>query len=352
MAGFGCFTQDGFMLYRVSLWPALGLAVLPGLLLAASAMAAEAVPESAQPSPSAAPAAVTLAAPATAKNPDPWEKFNRGIFRFNDTADRYVLKPVAKGYQAITPEIVRIGITNFFSNLRSPLVVMNDLLQGKVKQAGGDTVRFVVNSTVGVVGLVDVAVRLNLPLHDEDFGQTLGVWGVPSGPYFVMPFFGPSSVRDASGFVVDAAANPRRRLIPDEADWILVGIDVVNTRASLLELEGIIQGDRYLFIRDLYLQRREYSVNDGQVGDDPFLDDPEEEEFTDPAEPAAEAAPSTPEAPDQPAEAAPVDGASTAPAEPVPGADQASLELENGPLPAADMTAASSAFAAAAESGI
>lgn len=338
------------MLYRVSLWPAVGLAVLPGLLLAASALAAEPGAGSGA-EPAVVPATVVVTAPA-AKSPDPWEKFNRSVFRFNDTADRYVLKPVAKGYKAITPDAVRTGITNFFINLRTPLVVMNDLLQGKVKQAGGDTARFVVNSTVGLVGLVDVAVRFNLPLHDEDFGQTLGVWGVPSGPYFVMPFFGPSSVRDAGGFAVDAAANPRRRLINDEADWILLGIDVVNTRASLLELEDIIQGDRYLFIRDLYLQRREYSVNDGQVGDDPFLDDPEEEEFTDPAEPAAEDAPSTPGATDQPAEARPADGASTAPADPASSTDQAALGSSAGSLPLADMTTASSISTAAAGSGI
>lgn len=338
------------MLYRVSLWPAAGLAVLSGLLLAASALAAEPGTESGAES-AVAPATVAVTVP-VGRNPDPWEKFNRSIFRFNDGADRYVLKPVAKGYKAITPDVVRTGITNFFINLRAPLVVMNDLLQGKVKQAGGDTVRFVVNSTVGVVGLVDVAVRLNLPLHDEDFGQTLGVWGVPSGPYFVMPFFGPSSVRDAGGFAVDAAANPRRRLINDEADWILLGIDVVNTRASLLELEDIIQGDRYLFIRDLYLQRREYSVNDGQVGDDPFLDDPEEEDFTDPASGSEPATPQTPEVPAQPAGEQPADGASTAPASPAAAPDQAALEPAAGQLPQTDMTTASSVSTALDASGI
>ncbi|MDQ8037148.1 MAG: VacJ family lipoprotein, partial [Pedobacter sp.] len=245
------------------------------------------------------------------KNPDPWEKFNRGVYRFNDVADRYVLKPVAKGYRAVTPELVRTGVTNFFINLRSPLVVMNDLLQGKVKQAGGDTLRFVVNSTVGVVGVVDVAARINLPVHDEDFGQTLGVWGVPSGPYLMLPFMGPSSLRDGVGVGVDAVANPRRRLINRDVDWILFGVDVVNSRASLLDLEDIIQGDRYLFIRDLYLQRREYAVKDGQVSDDPFLDDPMDD-------PAGEAEP-------EPEEAAP----EAAPQEtepPVKAPDQGSLE--------------------------
>lgn len=277
-----------------------------GLCLLASPLWAEPAPQAAATPEAAAP--VVVAAP-KGKNPDPWEGMNRGIYRFNDVLDRYALKPVAKGYKAITPEIVRTGITNFFANLRSPLVVMNDLLQGKVKQAGADTLRFVVNSTVGVVGVLDVGARINLPLHDEDFGQTLGVWGVPSGPYFVMPFFGPSSVRDAFGFGVDAVANPRRRLVSNTVDISLLAVDVVNSRASLLDLESIVQGDRYLFIRDLYLQRREYSVKDGEV-DDPFLDDESMDEeggesaapsdATPPAEegsaaPATEAAPVKPD---------------------------------------------------------
>lgn len=289
------------------------------LLVAALSLAAETPP-------AAAPAAEVVTAPG--KNPDPWEKFNRGVYRFNDVADRYALKPVAKGYRAVTPELVRTGITNFFINLRSPLVVMNDLLQGKFKQAGGDTLRFVVNSTVGVVGVVDVAARINLPVHDEDFGQTLGVWGVPSGPYLMLPFMGPSSLRDGVGVGVDAAANPRRRRIDRDVDWILFGVDVVNSRASLLDLEDIIQGDRYLFIRDLYLQRREYAVKDGQISDDPFLDDPMDEPMD---EPEAEAAPEE-AAPEAVPEAAPE------PSLP-PAATPEQGGQETGP--AADMTAES-----------
>lgn len=288
----------------------LRVTLCTGLLLATSlTLAAEEATSSATDA--AAEAAVVISAPG--KNPDPWEKFNRGVYRFNDVADRYALKPVAKGYKAVTPNVVRTGITNFFVNLRSPLVIMNDLLQGKVRQAGSDTARFVVNSTVGIAGLIDVGARINLPLHDEDFGQTLGVWGVPSGPYLMLPFMGPSSVRDGAGFGVDAVANPRRRLISREADLVLFGLDVVNSRASLLDLEDIIQGDRYLFIRDLYLQRREYAVRDGRVEDDPFLDDSfEDEDSETPAgdalpEPAPEAAspeessqsPAVPASPDQ-----------------------------------------------------
>jgi phospholipid-binding lipoprotein MlaA len=210
-------------------------------------------------------------------------------------ADHYVLKPVAKGYQKVTPQVVRTGITNFFLNLRSPIVILNDLLQGKVRQAGGDTLRFVVNSTVGVVGIMDVGSRINLPLHDEDFGQTLGVWGVPSGPYLVLPFLGPSSVRDSIGLGGDYYSNPRRYLIPDRWDWSLYAVDAVNTRAGLLDLEKIMQGDRYLFIRDSYLQHREFLVKDGKV-DDPFLDDDDSDDDSAPASPPA---PSTP--PEQPA---------------------------------------------------
>ncbi len=289
------------MALRVSLWPALLL--LPAMALAEDAPAPVTAPVD---GPAGEQTAEFRAVPA--KNPDPWEKFNRSMFRFNDAADRYVLKPVAKGYKAVTPDPVRTGVTNFFSNLRSPLVVMNDLLQGKFRQAGGDTLRFVVNSTVGVVGVMDVATRIKLPAHDEDFGQTLGVWGVPSGPYLMMPFLGPSSVRDAGGFAVDRVANPRRRLISNEADWALTGVDVVNSRASLLDLEDIIQGDRYLFIRDLYLQRREYAVHDGQIQDDPFLDDPMDDDAGDEA-PAQQPSAVSPEA-------APESHPDAAPAEP------------------------------------
>lgn len=282
------------------------------------------------------------------KDADPWEGFNRAIYRFNDTLDRYALRPVAKGYRKVTPQAVRTGVSNFFLNLRSPVVVLNDLLQGKVKQAGADTVRFVVNSTVGVVGVLDVATRIRLPAHDEDFGQTLGVWGLPAGPYLVMPFFGPSSVRDAAGFGVDAVSNPRRYAISNELDWVLVGVDVVNSRASLLDLEDIIQGDRYLFIRDLYLQRREYSVRDGQMESDPFLDDPEEE----PADPAGGAEPTvTPEALPG-TEAKPADGASAPPASPAAAPDQGSSEAPAALLSPADPTAGSAIPAAAAGSGV
>lgn len=207
-----------------------------------------------------------------AHNPDPWEGFNRAMYRFNDTLDRFVLRPAAVGYKKVMPQPARTGVTNFFSNLRMPIVMLNDLLQGKVKQAGKDTTRFVVNSTIGIAGLVDVARRMSLQANDEDFGQTLGKWGMRSGPYLVIPFVGPSSFRDALGLGVDSLTNPRNYVFDAEVNWGLWVVDGVNSRASLLDVEEIVQGDKYLFIRDLYLQRRAFLINDGQV-EDPFMDD-------------------------------------------------------------------------------
>ncbi|TXL23464.1 ABC transporter, partial [Methylococcaceae bacterium HT2] len=152
-----------------------------------------------------------LQACATVAHPDPvdpWESMNRGILSFNDEVDKYVLKPVAKGYQWITPEFADIGISNFFSNLKDIGVSVNDFLQAKPKQASMDAARFVVNTTVGIAGFVDVATMIDLPKHEEDFAQTLAVWGVPRGPYFVMPFYGPSSVRGVGGYLGDTALHP------------------------------------------------------------------------------------------------------------------------------------------------
>lgn len=224
----------------------------------------------------------------TAKNPDPFEKLNRSVFKFNDAADRYFLRPIAVTYQKITPQPVDNGITNFFNNLGEPITVMNQVLQGKLLLAVKDTGRFVVNSTAGVLGFFDVARHIKLERHNEDFGQTLGWWGVPSGPYITLPFMGPSTIRDAVGFGVDVYANPRRDRLDWEVDTTLAVVDVVDTRADLIQVEQIMQGDKYLFMRDLYLQRRDFLVNDGQVQDS-FMDDFEEEFIDEPAadEPAA-----------------------------------------------------------------
>lgn len=205
-----------------------------------------------------------------AKNPDPWEGFNRSVYTFNDTMDRYFMKPVAQSYRAVTPDPVEDGISNVFDNLLEVRNIINDILQWKWGQAANDTGRFLVNSTVGVVGLFDVAQHIGLPENDggEDFGQTLAVWGVGSGPYVVIPFLGPSTLRDGLGLPVDSQMDligyidhvPTRN-----TTW---GAGFVDTRAGLLEAEELISGDRYTFMRDAYLQRREYVINDGAVEDD------------------------------------------------------------------------------------
>ena len=204
----------------------------------------------------------------SAPNPDPWESFNRKIYTFNDVADRYVLKPVAKGYEAVTPQFLEDGIHNVFMNVGEVGNILNSLLQAKFKHGAEDTGRLLINSTVGLLGFFDVAGKIGLQSHDEDFGQTLGYWGVKSGPYVVLPFFGPRTVRDAFGSIPDAYSDPIPYLIDHvpTRNQVLLG-RVVDTRASLLKAEELMSGDRYIFLRDAYLQRRQFLVNDGVVQD-------------------------------------------------------------------------------------
>lgn len=205
-----------------------------------------------------------------AGNPDdPWEGFNRKMFAFNDTVDTYTLKPIAKGYRAVTPDPVERGISRMFSNVGEVVNVFNDLLQGKFRQAGNDTGRFVINTTIGLVGFFDVADNLGLPKNDgEDFGQTLGVWGVDSGPYLVLPLFGPSTLRDGPARVVDRFINPINEIDHVPTRNQIYGAEVISTRADLLEAEKFVRGERYSFIRDAYLQRRKFLLMDGGVEDD------------------------------------------------------------------------------------
>lgn len=200
---------------------------------------------------------------------DPWEGYNRAVYAFNDTVDRYVMKPVAKGYRAITPDPVEESISNLFSNLNELRNVLNDALQWKWGQAANDSGRFLVNSTVGVVGLFDVAKHLGLEKSDgEDFGQTLANWGMGQGPYLVLPFLGPSTLRDLGGLPADIYLDPVVYIDHVPTRNTLRGSGFVVQRASLLEAEKLASGDRYLFMRDAYLQRREYLINDGDVEDD------------------------------------------------------------------------------------
>ena len=199
--------------------------------------------------------------------PDPWEPLNRKIFAFNDFADRYALTPVAKTYQFITPDPLEAGIGNMFSNLFEITTILNDLLQLKFGQAASDAGRFLLNSTVGLLGLFDVATPVGLEKHEEDFGQTLGYWGMGSGPYIVVPIIGSYTLRDGVGAYIDSYSDYVTDLnhIPTRNQlWLMRNID---NRARLFAAEELITGDRYTFIRDAYLQRREYLVNDGVVVD-------------------------------------------------------------------------------------
>lgn len=198
---------------------------------------------------------------------DPWEGYNRAMFAFNETVDRALIKPVAKGYEWLLPAPVNTIITNFFDNIGDVLVAANNLFQGKVREAGSDLGRVALNSTLGIGGLVDVATDMGFDKHDEDFGQTFGHWGIADGPYFVLPFLGPSTVRDAFGQLADWQADPLTYVNPDAVHYSLVGVRLIDNRADLLPSEKMLEAgaiDRYSYLRDAYLQHRRYVVYDGR----------------------------------------------------------------------------------------
>jgi len=209
---------------------------------------------------------------------DPWEGFNRSVFTFNDTLDTYISRPVAVVYNKVMPQRLDDGVSNVFSNLADVVVIVNDLLQGKFKQGGQDLGRFLVNSTVGIAGLVDVGSRIGLDKNEEDFGQTLGYWGVDAGPYLMLPLYGPSTVRDAFGSVVNSQLDLVRYVDHVPTRNQLYGLRMIDKRDAYLELEDAIFGDKYTYLRDVYLQRRAFLVNDGEV-EDPFGEDGEEIEY-------------------------------------------------------------------------
>ncbi|GAA4356240.1 VacJ family lipoprotein [Kangiella marina] len=205
----------------------------------------------------------------TGDNPkDPYEERNRAVWDFNRSIDKALLKPVAEGYQYITPDPVEKGVSNFFSNLGEITTILNDILQGKFLKAGKDTGRFLINSTIGIAGLLDPATEMGLEREEEDFGQTLAVWGFESGPFIMLPFIGPSTVRDGSGFAIDTFAfySPYDELNDSQTEWALRSLWLINTRAELLPLEEQLEGalDEYLMVRDAYLQRREFLIHDGR----------------------------------------------------------------------------------------
>jgi len=209
---------------------------------------------------------------------DPWERLNRGTHNVNDAIDRVTLKPIARGYNKVVPEPVRNGVTNFSRNLFTPRSAVNNFLQGKPKDGISELARFVVNSTVGIGGIFDVAAKNGVEAKTEDFGQTAAVWGVPQGPYVVLPFLGPSNLRDAILMPADMAADPLYHYDGNQAARnSLYAIRLVNLRARLLSIEELLQdsADPYVTIRESYLQNREFEIHDGDppLDDDEFYDD-------------------------------------------------------------------------------
>lgn len=226
---------------------------------------------------------------ATQANNDPYEGYNRAIYKFNDVADKTVLKPVAKAYTTVTPSPIRTGVRNFFNNIGSIKTIVNDLLQFKFSQAFQDSGRFVINSTFGIAGLIDVAGMDGIPQHNEDFGQTLGVWGVESGPYVVMPFFGPSTLRDSFGFTVDTFTTDPATYLHNTGEIAASNqyraLSLIDLRSQFLNTGDLLDQaslDPYAFMRDAYLQRRQAQVDDQSASavtddDDEFGEEFEEE---------------------------------------------------------------------------
>jgi phospholipid-binding lipoprotein MlaA len=218
---------------------------------------------------------------------DPWEPYNRQMFKFNMAIDRGVLRPLARTYRDTVPATARTGVSNFLDNLEQPLSSVNALLQGKPKQAGSDMARFVINLTLGLGGVLDPASALGLGQGDEDFGQTLGKWGVGPGPYLVLPFMPARSLRDWGGEVLDQRGEPSSYIEDDVARIGAKGLDLLEARYRVLDLDEALDSayDQYAFVRDAWTQRREYKVNDGvtqstdydDLYEDP-LDEPPAEE--------------------------------------------------------------------------
>jgi phospholipid-binding lipoprotein MlaA len=232
-------------------------------------------------------AALLLSGCATTQDPqDPLESYNRAVFRFNDAVDTSVLKPTATAYKNVAPSFVQTGVNNFFGNLSDAWTAVNNLLQGKAEEGMGDVTRVAMNSTFGIFGLLDIASEAGIQKHNEDFGQTLGVWGIPSGPFLMLPILGPSTVRDTAALPADIGGDIWKYKRPH--NWRNIGsaVRVVDKRATLLDATSLLEEaalDRYQFIRDGYMQRRQSQVYDGNVPRD-------EAGVTSNAEPAADPA--------------------------------------------------------------
>lgn len=199
---------------------------------------------------------------------DPWEVINRPVYQFNEVFDGYLVKPVALGYDRMMPRFAKRGVSNFFNNLDDVNVIVNDLLQLKMHSALQDSCRFLINTTAGIGGLVDVAGNMGMYKNYEDFGQTMGSWGMGDGGYLVLPFLGASTLRDTIGFVPDVFLNPLFWIADSKTRSGLYMLDTIDTRLTYVAAESMITGDKYVFVRNAYLQRRAYLVADGEVHDE------------------------------------------------------------------------------------
>ena len=203
---------------------------------------------------------------------DPFESYNRAMFSFNEGLDKHILKPVAEGYKKIVPDPVKTGVSNLFSNLDDIFVIINDLLQFKLVQALEDTGRFIVNSTFGIFGLFDVATSMGLSKHNEDFGQTFATWGVGKGPYVVLPFFGPRTLRGTGGFIIESIYDPLYNIENDDtALYGSVALRAIDTRYKLLKASRVVEQaalDKYSFVRDAYIQHRNNLIYDGNPAEE------------------------------------------------------------------------------------
>ena len=208
---------------------------------------------------------LVLSFSAKSQDYDPWMRLNKHFFSVNDYFDQLLVRPVALTYTNVAPRFFQVGVGNVFDNLQDVNVAINDFLQFKIEDGLSDSGRIIVNSTVGIGGILDVATSMGLYRNEEDFGQTLGVWGFDAGPYVFLPVFGASNLRDSLGMIVDALFNPIRYIENIESRYTLYLADELDFRSSLLAYDELIIGDRYLFVREAYIQNREYVVNDGEV---------------------------------------------------------------------------------------
>ena len=209
-----------------------------------------------------------LLSPFTYAEVDPFQNINEKTHNLNQTLDLQVASPVARFYKRITPDFLEKGITNFTHNIEDLSIGINNILQGKFNEGLSDFSRFTLNTSIGLLGFIDIASDLGLTKHDEDFGQTLAVWGVPDGPYLVLPGLGPSTTRDTLAMIPDAFLTPLFLIDHDRTSYSLTAIDLIDTRARYLGLESVVIGDEYLFYRDAYLQSRNFEIKDGEVEDD------------------------------------------------------------------------------------